>query len=114
MDIVIFRLYNYLNGLRIDSKILIIRQLKKKNILLESYNEEQLFRLSFHLKEKLLDKWMEEVQYIKGITEKLLVDYLCNSDALHTYISDIKSVNELSVLLRNMDRISDFKGKKVV
>lgn len=107
-----FRLYNYLSGLRIDSKILIIRQLKKKNILLESYNEEQLFRLSSHLKEKLLDKWMEEVQYIKGITAKLFVDYLCNSDALHTYISDIKSVNELSVLLRNMDRISDFKGKK--
>ena len=102
-------IYNYLLDLKIDERILRIKQLINKNLISSSLSFNEMEKLAEKLKEKSLYNWIEQdFKHIKGLTPKNAIDALINYSYISKFISEIKNRNELLYLLRNKDIINTF------
>ena len=102
-------IYNYLSDMKIDEKILRIKQLINKNLISSSLSFNEMEKLAEKLKEKSLYNWIEQdFKDIKGLTPKNAIDALINYSYISKFISEIKNRNELLYLLRNKDIINTF------
>ena len=103
-------LYNYLLDLRIDKRLLIIKQLIKKD-LLNDISEEKIKKLAQNLILKPLYSWIEnDFSKINGISAKDAIELLIDYDKFRRFIPDIKEQNELAYIIRNFDSIQEYNS----
>lgn len=105
-----FILYNNLLELKIDKRILILKQLLKKELLSEKYEESEIIKLAEKLKIKPLYKWLEKDFYnIKDLKVENLIKLLINYEDIERFISEITNEIELLYLIRNKDIIQKYE-----
>lgn len=104
-----FILYNNLLDLKIDNRLLIIKQLLKKDLLTYELTEEELIKLAEKLKIKTLYKWYEnDFCKIQGLKVENVVQLLINYDYIKKFISQISNVTELLYIIRNKEISNDY------
>lgn len=106
-----FILYNNLLDLKIDNRLLIIKQLLKKELLSYKLTEEELVILANRLKIKTLYNWYEkDFCNIKGLRIEDVVQLLINYDSIKAFISQISNVTELLYIMRNKDIVNNYNS----
>lgn len=102
-----FMLYNHLLDLKIDNRMLIIKQLLKKQLLHYGLEEEKIIKLAEMLKVKTLYNWFEnDFCCIEGIKVENVIDLLINYEYIKKFISQISNVTELLYVIRNKDKVN--------
>ena len=102
-------LYNNLLDLKIDERLLRIRQFIKKDLLKGKFENLQIQKLAERIKIKPLYKWLEkDFNEIKDIKIEDSIQMLINYEYIQKFIPEIKNRNELSYILRNIDIISNY------
>lgn len=106
-----FILYNNLLDLKIDDRLLIIKQLLKKELLSYNLTNEELIILAQKLKLKTLYNWYEiDFSNIQGLKIENVVQLLINYDSIEKFISQISNVTELLYIIRNKDAINNYNS----
>lgn len=106
-----FILYNNLLDLKIDNRLLIIKQLLKKELLSYKLTEEELIILANRLKIKTLYNWYEnDFNNIDGLKIDNVVQLLINYDYIKAFISQISNVTELLYIMRNKDIVNKYNS----
>lgn len=104
-------LYNELLDLKIDQRMIIIRQLLKKDLLDIDISELEIKKLAIRLKEKALYTWLENDFYkIKDIEASDVVKILIYYEKIKKFINEITNRNELSYILRNLNNIEKYNS----
>ena len=102
-------LYNYLLDLKIDKRMLIMKQLLKRNLLLDIYDVETLQRLAQLLKKQNLYRWIEkDFAHIKGLKPMDSIKILSNYEKIKRFIPQIQNETELLYVLRNIDEVQKY------
>ena len=106
-------LYNYLLDLKIDERLLRIRQFIKKDLLKNKFEDWQIENLAKLIKIKPLYMWLEQdFNKIKDIKIEDVVQILINYDRIRKFIPEIMNKNVLSYILRNIDIVSNYDNIK--
>lgn len=104
-----FKLYNYLLDLKIDARMLIIRQLAKRNLLNNSMSDEEIEKLAQMLKIKNLYRWIEkDFAHIKGIKQENVITILLNYSEIKRFIPQIHDYIELRYVIRNINKLQQY------
>lgn len=102
-------LYNELLELKVDERLLRIRQLLKKDLLDINITDSQIKLLAEKIVEKSLYKWMEQdFNNIKDIKITDTIQILIKYENIYKVLNEIKNINELSYVLRNYDKIEEY------
>ena len=102
------RLYHKLSVPRLDDKLLILKQLAKRN-LLNNIAEADIEILAEKLSVKNAYAWMqEEFNHIKGLTPANAVKLLCAYDALKKLLPTIENETEVLYVLRNKETVQAY------
>lgn len=105
------KLYNKLSDLKIDERLLIIKQLLKKELLDFNIKEDDIDKLAEKLKIKTLYKWLEDdFKHIKDLNARNATRLLANYEELERFIPQISEENELLYLLRNKDKVQEYSS----
>lgn len=105
------KLYNELLDLKIDNRILIIRQFIKKNLLNIDINDSEIKVLASKLKEKPLYRWLEsDFNKIKNITIRDVIQILIQYEKIKKFLNEIRDKKELSYILRNCDSVEKYNN----
>ena len=108
-------LYNNLLDLKIDERLLRIRQFIKKDLLKESIEDWQIENLTKLIKIKPLYMWLEQdFNKIKDIKIEDVVQILINYDCIQKFIPEIMNQNVLLYILRNIDKVSNYDNVKYI
>ena len=102
-------LYNQLLDLKIDDRLLRIKQCIKKG-LLDDVQTEDIEKIAKRIKEKAIYSWLEEFKYIKDIQPQDLIDIFVNHEMIKKFIREIKSRNELAYILRNANEVDAYEN----
>lgn len=106
-----YKLYNYLSDLRVDERIIRIKQLINKDLISQFLSDYEIESLSNKIVEKSLYNWMEQdFKQIKNLTPNDTINILINYSSINKFINDIRDVNEVSFLLRNIDTINKYNN----
>lgn len=109
------RLYNYLLDLKVDDRVLIIKQLIKRNLLNNGISDEELQKLAKMFKIQHLYRWIEkDFAHIKGITQENVITILICYDKIKKFISQIHNQIELQYVIRNLDRIQEYSSLDIL
>lgn len=104
-----YKLYNYLLNLKVDDRILRIKQIINKNLIKSSISEEEIKQLAERIKYKSLYNWIEQdFRGIKDIKGEDAVRLLINYDVVSKFIKEIRERNELLYILRNREILSQY------
>lgn len=105
-------MYNNLLDMKVDDRLLIIKQLLKRQLLHgKKINDEEIKRLANKLKEKHLYQWMEaDFSHIKELKVENVIDILINYNDIKKFISQISNQKELLYILRNIEKIQEYKN----
>ena len=96
------RLYNALEIPRTDDRLLVLRQLLKRDLLDKDVSEGQICELARHLSGKPFVAWREQLSKgIRGMTPRLCVRLLCRYDAVSRFLPGLSNAAEASFLLRH-------------
>lgn len=107
---VYYKIYNCLLDLKIDDRILRIKQIKNQKLINLYLLDEQIYDLGEKLKVKSLYNWIEQdFAHIQGLLPNDALNILINYDNIKRFIPEIKQKNELLYLLRNKEKIVKFK-----
>ena len=102
-------LYNRLNIKRVDDKLIVIRQLLKRDLLPSNMTEEQLAALAGALSVKPLSLWMEkEFANILELKARDAVRVLLVYDKIKHFFPDMHTWEEAVYAARNADRIQHY------
>lgn len=106
-----YEMYNYLLDLKIDDRLIIIKQLLKRNLLDNKTDNEEIKKLSEKLKIKNLYKWMEnEFSNIKDLRPEDAVEILIKYNQIEKFIPEITNQIELQYINRNAEKIQQYKN----
>lgn len=106
-----FELYNYLLDLAVDKRMLIIRQLAKRNLLHEDITNEELQKIAQMLKIQHLYHYIEKDFYhIKGLDAESTIRILINYERIQKFIPQIQNKTELLYILRNLDKVQKYNS----
>ena len=106
-----YEMYNYLLNLKVDERLIRIKQIINKNLLDRHISQEELEKLSEKISIKALYSWLEqEFKEIKDITANDVVKALMYYEEISRFIGEIKDRNELLYILRNKDNIAQFQS----
>lgn len=104
-------LYNELLDLKIDERMLIVKQLSKKDLLHRTLEDKELKALAQMLKKQNLYRWIErDFAHIKGINPSSAIEILINYSKINKYISQIENETELLYVIRNIDKIQQYES----
>lgn len=102
-------LYNELLDLKVDERLLRIRQFIKKELLSERIEKLKLKQLAEKIKEKPLYAWIEnDFNKIDNIKVSDVIKILANYDIIGKFIPEIKRQSELAYILRNIEQIQNY------
>lgn len=108
-------LYNYLLDLRVDERMLIIKQLTKRNLLNNGISDEELQKLAEMFKIQHLYRWMEkDFAHIKGIIQENVITILICYDKIKKFIPQIHNQIELKYVIRNLDKIQEYSNLDIL
>jgi len=106
-----FILYNNLLDLKIDNRLLIIKQLIKKELLSYRLNEGEIIKLAEKLKIKTLYDWYEKDFYkIDGLKVENVINLLINFEEIQKFIPQITHVKELLYIIRNKEILNNYNS----
>jgi len=95
--------------LKIDNRILTIKQLIKKELLSDRFNEEEIIILAEKLKRKTLYSWYEEdFCNIKGLKIQNVIQLLINYEKIKKFIPQISNITELLYVIRNKEMSNNY------
>lgn len=104
-----FKLYNYLLDLKVDTRMLIIRQLAKRSLLNNSISDEELEKLAEMFKIQNLYRWIEkDFAHIKGIRQENVITILLNYGEIKRFIPQIHDYTELQYVIRNINKLQQY------
>lgn len=104
-------LYNYLLDLKVDERLIRIKQLINKELLNQYYTDEEIKSLGEKLKIKSLYNWIEQdFSHIKDITPTMAVKLLIDYEYISKFINAIENIEELSYILRNKEIVSEYNN----
>lgn len=104
-------LYNELLDLKIDERMLIIKQLSKKDLLHKTFEDKELKALAQMLKKQNLYCWIEkDFAHIKELTPQSAIKILINYSKMNKYIPQIENETELLYVIRNIDKIQQYES----
>jgi len=90
-----FALYNLLTELRVDRRLVVMRELLKKDLLPEDTTPEQLQQLAACFRQKPLHTWREqELHHIQGLSAYDAVRVLCVYDQIKRFLPDVQRWEE--------------------
>lgn len=99
-----YKLYNNLLDLRIDERILRIKQIINSG--LNKISDDEINILSMKIRTKSLYNWIEQAfAHIKDLRAIDAIELLINYKYISRFIQDIKNRNELLYVLRNRDML---------
>lgn len=105
------KLYNELLDLKVDQRLLRIRQLSKKNLLSNGISDDDIKKLAEKIKIKPLYKWLElDFNKIKDIKIEHVIQILIHYEEIEKFVFEIKNYKELLWILRNSDKIVNYKN----
>lgn len=108
-------LYNELLDLKVDDRILRIRQLSKKNLLDNITNDFEIKKIADKIKVKPLYFWLEsDFNKIENIKIADVIQIFIHYDSIKKFLLEIKNRKELSYILRNMDKVIDYDSLKSI
>ena len=106
-------LYNDLLDLKIDERLLRIRQFIKKELLEGDFDNCQIKKLAEKIKIKPLYMWLEQdFNKIKDIKIDDVIQILINYENIQKFIPEIDNKKELSYILRNIDIVTKYDSVK--
>lgn len=106
-----FILYNNLLELKVDNRILLIKQLLKKELLTYEINGEEIIKLAEKLKIKTLYNWYEkDFCSIKGFKVENVIHLLINYEEIKKFIPQISNVTELLYIIRNKEIVNIYNS----
>lgn len=109
------KLYNCLLDLKIDTRMLIIKQLFKKDLLNRYLEDGEIEKLAEKLKVKNLYSWLEnDFSHINQINVANIVDILINYDNIKKFIPQISNQIELLYILRNIERVQEYNSLETI
>lgn len=109
------KLYNCLLDLKIDTRMLIIKQLFKKDLLNRYLEDGEIEKLAEKLKVKNLYSWLEnDFSHINQINVANIVDILINYDNIKKFIPQISNQKELLYILRNIERVQEYNSLETI
>lgn len=104
-----YKIYNELLNLKIDDRILRIKQIINKNLVTSTMSEDEIKRLSEKIKIKSLYNWLEQdFNAIKDIKVNDAVNILINYNDVSKFIKEIQDRNELLYILRNKEILTKY------
>lgn len=104
-----YKIYNYLLDLKIDDRILRIKQIINKNLVTSNLSEDEIKSLSEKIKMKSLYNWIEQdFKEIKDIKANDAVSILINYNDVSRFIKEIKDRKELLYILRNKEFLTKY------
>ncbi len=108
-------LYNELLDLKVDERLLRIRQFAKKELLNKTIENLKIKKLAERIREKPLYTWMEnDFNKIENIKASDVIEILINYDIIGKFIPEIKRQNELAYILRNIEQIQNYDNLKSI
>lgn len=106
-----YKIYNYLLDLKIDERLLRIKQIKNQKLIDSELSDDEIYSLAKKLKIKTLYNWIEQdFKNIQGIMPNDAVNILINYDDIYRFIPEIKQRNELLYVLRNKDVLKEYSN----
>ena len=104
-------LYNEMLDLKVDERLLRIRQLIKKDLLNNITEETDITNLALKLKIKPLYLWIEkDFCHIKDLSCFDAMQILIHFENIKRFIPQINNSLELAYLLRNSEKINEYKS----
>lgn len=104
-----YKIYNHLLELKIDDRILRIKQIINKNLVTLSMTEDEIQSLAEKIKRKSLYNWIEEdFSNIKDIKPNDAVKLLISYDDIKKFVNEIKDRTELLYVLRNKEVLNEY------
>jgi len=108
-------LYNELLDLKVDERILRIRQLIKRQLLHSAFSQQEIKNLADKIKVKPLYEWLEkDFKDIEDIKAEDVVELISNYEEISHLIPEIKKKNELAYILRNKDKMKNYENMKSI
>lgn len=112
---VYIRLYNMLEIRRVDDRLLVIRELLKRNLISNDDTEEVLQNLARNLSKQRLSIWREkELSHIIGLDYRGSVRILAVYDQIKHLIPELKTWEEALYAARNAKQLQDAESWKIV
>ena len=104
-----FRLYDDLQIPRIDNRLIVLRQLSKRNLLSNLSDDKHIKRIALALSQKPLYAWQEQnFAHISGLKYQDAIGLLVHHDKLERFIPQMKTWLEANLLIRNCENIQDY------
>lgn len=101
---VYYKIYNNLLGLKIDERILRIKQIINSGLNMNKIADNEINNLSEKIEIKSLYNWIEQdFSHIKDLKSSDAVKILANYEDISRFIQDIQNRNELLYVLRNKE-----------
>jgi len=108
-------LYNQLLDLKIDDRLIRIKQLIKKQLLDNVMDKDEIGKIADKIKIKPLYMWIDcDFNRIKGIKPSDVIKIFISYDSINRFIPEIKNTTELSYIIRNIDEIQDYDSLEKV
>lgn len=96
--------YNRLDIVRVDDRLLVMRQLLKKNLLSGDLQPEQLNLLAEKLSQKPISVWYENwFSHIAGVTMADTLQFLLRFDDLERFLSQMETKEDVFYAIRNAE-----------
>lgn len=104
-------LYHKLRAPRLDDRIKVLRQLRKRDVLSEITSEAELAVLAERLDQRpLADWWRGEFGHIRDIQAEDAAQMLIHLDRLRPLLPDIQCRADVMLALRCLEHIDQFDG----
>ena len=99
-------LYCALKNPKVDEKLLVLRQLTKRELLDNWEDDSSIPDIAERLSEKPLMKWVQEdFRHIKDITPHGALKLLAKYKSLYGYLAEINSADDLELAVRNIEQL---------
>ena len=103
------QLYNELLDLKVDDRLLRIRQLLNKKLLCNIKEGAEIKNIAQRIKEKPLYAWIEnDFCKIDNLTVEDAIQVFLHYEFVKKFIYDVKNRNELSYILRNTEKLMNY------
>ena len=103
-------LYNKLISEKQDYRLLVIRQMLKRDLIRKDMTDDILDILAARLDEKPLDRWTQDVfSKIKGLEAGDVVQMLLHMDAMGPLIPALETREDVILVLRNLENLAQYR-----
>ena len=105
------KFYEKLDNPRVDTRLIVLKQLAKQKLLDAVTDDMQIDRLVEALNEKPLSVWREhDFSHIEGLSPKEVVELLIHRNTVGKFIPQMATKTDAGLVLRNRDNIRSYNS----